>query len=204
MSAEPVAPSEIVPATADGTVADSVGALLSTLIVTTGEYVGPLPAASVTAMRTSAGPSGTVVESQWNAKPLVSVPTVVKLPAPLALTWKSIAPMPETDASALPLKITFVPLQRAAQPPTVTVAEPGAVLSTIVSASGVRVVLPASSVSIIWRWWVPSLVPAVCHVTCQPSLPSLSAPIDVHGSETRTRSWNSTEAIVSAGESVRT
>jgi hypothetical protein len=38
---------------------------LSTLIVTTAEYVGPLPAASVTAMRISTGPSGTVVEFQW-------------------------------------------------------------------------------------------------------------------------------------------
>ena len=151
MSAAPVAPSEIVPAAADGAVSDTVGALLSTLIVTTGEYVGPLPAASVTATRTSAGPSGTVVEFQWKAKTPVCVPTVVKPLAPAPLTWKSIAPIPETDASALPLKITLVPLHRAAQPETLTVAEAGAVLSTTVSASGVTVVLPASSVSIICR-----------------------------------------------------
>jgi hypothetical protein len=131
------------------------------------------------------------------------VPTVVKLLAPLALIWKSMAPIPDTDASALPLKITFVPLQRAAQPETETVAEAGAVLSTTVSASAVTVVFPASSVSIICRWWVPSAVLVVCQVTCQPSLPSLSVPIGVHGSDGRTRSWNSTDAIVSAGESVR-
>ena len=44
----------------------------------------------------------------------------------------------------------------------------------------------------------------VSHVTCQPLLPSVSVPIDVHGPLEAVRYWNSTEAIVSVGESVRT
>lgn len=62
MSAEPVAPIATLPAASAGEETVTDGAVLSTVNVTGAEKSGPLPATSVTATRTWAGPSGEPTE----------------------------------------------------------------------------------------------------------------------------------------------
>src|SRR3954468_23704003 len=86
MSAEPVAVSAAEAATGVGTPSETAGFVRSSVKVVVGENVGPLPATSVTATRTSTGPPGVPgagLPTPANGAAFVSAATVGKAEAPV-------------------------------------------------------------------------------------------------------------------------
>src|SRR4051794_39634700 len=150
MSAEPVAESTTEAATGVGAVSDTAGLVRASVNVTTREYVGPLPATSIAATRTSTGPSGVPgagLQAPGNGAPFVSASTVVNDDAPVGFTSNATEATPEVTSEALAAKEMLDPPTFAAAAGAVTVALAGAVLSIVFAESATIVALPAVSVT---------------------------------------------------------
>src|SRR6478736_10016220 len=150
MSADPVALSAAEAETGVGTVSATAGFVRSRVKVTTGEYVGPLPATSVTATRTSTGPSGIPgagLQTPVNGAPFVSASTVVNDEAPVGLTWNATEATPEVASVAVAASAIVEPPTFAPAAGAVTAALSGAVLSIVFAESATVVELPAVSVT---------------------------------------------------------
>ena len=143
MSAEPVAERLTVPDAAEGDASDTDGAVLSTVNATVAEVSGPLPARSQTLTSTSAGPSGLVVEFQF--EPV----TGTKLESPVALIEYCVraGSIPEVASEVVDVR-AIVPESTAAEDGEVITAEAGPVLSIVLFDSVCVVVLPVVSVKI--------------------------------------------------------
>jgi hypothetical protein len=143
-------PSAVSPAAVAGAERPTVGASLSIVTVRTADTWEVLPATSVTTTRSSAGPSAAVREFQTaDHGAEVSVSTVVKPAAPAALTSKRTVATPEPASVAVAVIVTS-PLRTAPAAGEVRSAEPGDVLSTRLTVSGVTVELPARSTTIMF------------------------------------------------------
>src|SRR3954452_11358111 len=154
MSADPVAPSAADVETGLGALSVTTGLVRSSVKVTTAEYVGPFPATSIAATRTSTGPSGVPgagLQAPVNGAPFVSASTVVNDDAPVGFTSNATEATPEVTSEALAAKEMLDPPTFAAAAGAVTVALAGAVLSIVFAESATIVALPAVSVTMSSR-----------------------------------------------------
>ncbi len=113
-----------------------------------------MPATSVTATRTSTGPSGTPgagLHVPVNGAPFVSASTVVNEDAPVGFTWKTTEETPEVVSVAVAASATFEPPTLTPAAGAVTAALSGDALSIVFAESATMVVFPAVSVTMISR-----------------------------------------------------
>src|SRR3954471_6692981 len=123
MSAEPVAVSAAEAATGVGAPSETAGFVRSSVKVVAGENVGPLPATSIAATRTSTGPSGVPgagLQAPVNGAPFVSASTVVNDGAPVGFTSNATEATPEVTSEALAAKEMLDPPTFAAAAGAVT------------------------------------------------------------------------------------